>query len=804
MADAGLPLDGVRVVDHTDGGGTESAARFLADLGADTVRVEPADGARSRRTGPQHAGVGLYDLAHNANKRSVALDLHSTEGRADFLRLLASADILVTSFRPGELPPGLDAEDLAERFPALVVVSLTEYGRTGPHRDRAASEATRLALGGVLCRSGLPGREPLLPPGDLASESAAAQAAWVALVAYLHRLETGVGDLVDVSVQEAVIHAIDAGFGIGGSATGGAPARSGPRGRPDARHQYPVFRCADGWVRICVLSPRQWQGMFRWLGEPAEFADPKYASLLERFRAAKLIHPAIGTLFAGLTRAEAMAGGDAHGVPTAGLASPAEALDNEQLRARGAFAEVALPDGAVVTVPNGLVEIDGARAGIRRPAPAVGEHTAEVLADLPLPGPRADVPDLPPGRPFDGLRVLDLGVIVVGAETGRLFADLGADVIKVENRAFPDGSRQSMDGSVLTGGFAYGHRGKRGLGLDLRSAEGRALFLDLVRHSDVVLSNFKPGTMESLGLGYADLAAVNPGIVVAESSAFGPTGPWSRKMGYGPLVRAAVGLSGLWRYADDPEGFSDASTIYPDHVAGRIGAAAVLAALIRRRRTGRGASVAIAQAEVITGQLGTRFAEESLRPGTLTAGTGRSEVLDGVYPCAGDDEWCVVSVRDDEDWTRLAGVLGLDDARFATAEGRLRDRAALDEAVGAWTAARGPREAVTALQEVGLPAAEMLRIPDLLDDPHLTARGFLGSLSHPLLHQDLPAERGPALFRHVADPEPTPAPLPGQHSRAVLHEVLGLDEVTIDRLVDSGVVEVTDPAALPRTAAATS
>jgi crotonobetainyl-CoA:carnitine CoA-transferase CaiB-like acyl-CoA transferase len=154
--------------------------------------------------------------------------------------------------------------------------------------------------------------------------------------------------------------------------------------------------------------------------------------------------------------------------------------------------------------------------------------------------------------------VLDLGVIVVGAETGRLFADLGADVIKVENRAFPDGSRQSMDGSVLTGGFAYGHRGKRGLGLDLRSAEGRALFLDLVRHSDVVLSNFKPGTMESLGLGYADLAAVNPGIVVAESSAFGPTGPWSRKMGYGPLVRAAVGLSGLWRYADDPEGFSSA------------------------------------------------------------------------------------------------------------------------------------------------------------------------------------------------------------------------------------------------------
>jgi crotonobetainyl-CoA:carnitine CoA-transferase CaiB-like acyl-CoA transferase len=789
-----LPLEGVRVIDHTDGGGTETVARILADLGADAIRVEPPEGARSRRGGPQHAGTGLYDLVHNANKRSVALDLGTAAGRADFVRLVASADILVTSFRPGELPAGLDAEDLAGRFPSLVVVSVTGYGRTGPYRDWAATEATQLALGGVLCRSGLPGREPLLPPGDLGTESAAAQAAWGALVAYHHRLDSGLGDLVDCSGYEAVVQTVDACFGMGGSATGGVPAFGGPRGRPDARHLYPVFRCADGWVRICVLSARQWQGMFRWLGEPEEFADPKYGSIVERFRNAGLIYPAIGRLLAGLTRAQAMAAGDEHGVPTAGLASPAEVFDNEQFRSRGVFTDVVLADGTVARIPNGLLELDGERAGVRTRAPGIGAHTDEVLSSLP-PVALATAGTGTLSRPLSGLRVLDLGVIVVGAETGRLFADLGADVIKVESRDFPDGSRQTLDGSVMSAGVAYGHRSKRSLGLNLRSAQGKALFLELVRRSDVVLSNFKPGTMESLGLGAAELAAVNARIVVAESSAFGSSGPWSRRMGYGPLVRASVGLSELWRFPgeseEDRESFSDASTIYPDHIAARIGATAVLAKLIDRRRTGRGGAVTIAQTEVILGQFGTQFALESVRPGALAAGTTRPGVLDAVYPCAGDDEWCVVSLRDDDDWSRLAAVIGAvaGDPRFTDQHLRHRHRADLDTLVSAWTIGRGARETMTTLQEAGVPAAMMQRIPEMLDDPQLAVRRFLGTMTHPLIDSELPCENGPAVFRHVAEPEPTPAPCPGEHSRKVLREILRLDAAEIDLLVADGVVE---------------
>lgn len=768
-----LPLTGVRVIDRTDGLG-ETTSRLLADLGADVIRVEPASGAPSRNRAPVVDGVSLYYATHNANKRAVVV---SDE---DFRRLVDTADILVTNAAD-------DLGSLPERRPGLVVVAITDYGLTGPYKDWQATEWTHLALGAVLSRSGLPGREPLLPPGSLAYESAAAQAAWAALVAYF----AGTGGLVDVSVYEATAQTLDPGYGIGGSAGGGVPAANGPRGRPDARHLYPIFPCADGWVRICVLAPRQWQGMFAWLGSPEEFADPSLASLGKRFAAAGKIYPAIGRLFAGRTREQIVAEGQRHGVPTAALLSPTEVLQAEQFTARGAFTSV---DG--VLMPNGYVEVDGRRAGIRSAAPAHDQDTSAVLASLaPKPEtPAADVPaaGLPASgvgrvRPLAGIRVLDLGVIVVGAELGRLFADMGAEVIKVENKAFPDGSRQSFDGAPISPTFAYGHRNKLGLGLSLRSPEGIELFKRLVAESDVVLSNFKPGTMESLGLGYEQLAAINPGIVVADSSAFGPTGPWSRRLGYGPLVRASTGLSGLWRYRDDENGFSDASTIYPDHIAARFEAAAILAKLVERRRTGRGGTVSVAQAEIILGQLPHQLALESVRPGSLAA-AAPADAPSGLYPCAGDDEWCVITVRGDDDWRRLSAVLetGLD---LPTAGDRLAQRDQIDALVAAWTSARSPRRAMTELQAAGVPAAMMQRVPELLDDPHLTHRGFFRTMHHRLIAEPMPTENAPALFERVAAPPLNPAPLPGEHSREILARVLGLSAAEIDVMIAAGVVE---------------
>ena len=756
------PLAGVRVLDLTDGLG-ELGPRYLADLGADVIRVEPPGGGRSRSLEPCADGVSLRYLTHNAGKRAVEADLSGPEGQREFLHLAGTAGIL---FEPGPAgwlaAAGLTPQQLRAQFPALVVVSVSDFGWSGPYRDWAGSEQVYLAMAGVLSRSGLPGLPPLIPPGHLASESTALQAAWVAVAAYLQRLQTGAGDHADVSAFEATALTLDPGFGIGGSATGGVPAGGGPRGRPDARHLYPIFRCRDGWVRICVLSPRQWAGMLRWLGDPPELTDPALASIAARHGAAATLLPFYERHFAGLLREEAVARGQEHGVPTAAVLTLAEVADSEQFAARHAFTELPLaprhPGRA--RVPNGLAEVDGQRAALRGPAPAAGQHAAEILTALAAaPGPDPDAAGVAadsgpaaaaagsgpagpaadsgpagaaagngpasaaagngaagsgPGRaarpPLDGIRVLDFGVIVVGAELGRLLADLGAEVIKVENRAFPDGGRQSMSGEAMSGGFAAGHRNKTSIGINLRDERGKELFRRLAAASDVVLSNFKPGTLEALGLGYAELSAVNPGIIMADSSAFGPTGPWSRRMGYGPLVRASSGLTDLWRYPGVEGSYSDASTIYPDHVGARVSAVAVLAKLIERRRTGRGGTVSVAQAETILAELSAEIALESVRPGSITA-TGNAVPGDaprGVYPCAGDDEWVVITVRDDADFAALAGVTGQPGPDggpgYATAAGRVAGRAQIDAAVTAWTRQHTPRQAAAALQAAGVPA----------------------------------------------------------------------------------------------------
>jgi crotonobetainyl-CoA:carnitine CoA-transferase CaiB-like acyl-CoA transferase len=383
---------------------------------------------------------------------------------------------------------------------------------------------------------------------------------------------------------------------------------------------------------------------------------------------------------------------------------------------------------------------------------------------------------------------LDFGVIVLGAEAARLFADQGAEVIKIESRAFPDGAR------ISPVHFAIGHRGSKSIGVNLRSPEGVDLVKRLVAQSDVVLANFKPGTLEKLGLGAQALRENNPGIVIASSSALGATGPWSSWMGYGPLVRCASGLTSLWRYRDDPDSFSDSTTIHPDHYAARVTAIGALAALIARRRSGRGAEIATSQAETILMQISTPLVEEALRPGAIevTGNAGRHAAPCGVYPCAGDDEWCVVTVRDDDDWRRLRDALGnpqwASDADLATATGRVARRTEIDEHLTRWTRALPPREVTATLQAAGVPAGFMQRPDEFEDDPQLEARDFLRVLEQPGL-EPRAVDNAPFRSQRIPAPAEIPAPEPGEHTREICTGLLGLMTDDVDRLIACGVLE---------------
>ena len=309
----------------------------------------------------------------------------------------------------------------------------------------------------------------------------------------------------------------------------------------------------------------------------------------------------------------------------------------------------------------------------------------------------------------------------------------------------------------MSPGFAWGHRNKRSLGLDLRSDEGKAIFLALVAGSDLVLSNFRPGTLESLGLGYEELAKANPAIVVVDSSALGSSGPESRSMGYGPLVRAATGLTALWRYPGEPDGFSDSITIYPDHTSARIGAVGALAKLIGRAGGQPGGTVSVAQAEVMLNQFGPEFLAESLQPGSMTADGDacRGDAPYGVYPCAGEDQWCAITIRGDGDWDRLCTVIGAPDLAASpalrTAAGRVANRADIDLRLSAWTARHDPQLVMRLMQDAGVPAGAMARDSDLRDDPQLRSRRFFTVMLQPGLGE-LPTVTGPAIFRHCAGP----------------------------------------------------
>ena len=792
-----LPLDGVRVLDLTDGVGAMTG-RLLADLGADVLLVEPPGGARARCAAPLVGDVSLTLFTQSANKRRVQIDWFTPTGREELLALARAADILLESQSPGRLAAaGLGPEVLHDANPRLVITSVTDFGQTGPYRDWIGTDWVHLALSSVLSRSGNPGRPPLMPPGRLASEHGAAQAAWVTLVAYWSAIETGQGEHVDVSLFEATVLSLDAAWGMGGTATGGMPASDLPPGRPDVSYFYPIFPCADGHVRICMLAKRQWRAMFSWLGEPPEFADPKYDAMPARYQDRDRLYPLIAALFANREQVEVVDEGQQRGLPIEAVKVASDVLVDEHLNVRNAFVDVRLPSGRSGRMPHGLIEVDGQRVGYRAPLDETG---GAARSFRPHPA-TSSAPDRAPRTanrgPLSGLRVLDLGVIVVGGETGRLFADLGADVIKVESRAFPDGARAASAPGTLTPTFAWGHRNKRSLGIDLRNPRGRDVLLRLVAVSDVVFSNFKPGTMDSLGLGFHELRAVNPAIVAVDSSALGRTGPASRRMGYGPLVRARSGVTNLWRYPGDPEGFCDAITIYPDHTAARVGATAALAALIAARVTGRGSTISVAQGEVMLAQFGAEFLRESLESGSLVAvgNSGEFDAPYGVYRCAGEDQWCVICVRDTDDWHRLCVTMGDDDlaagVELSTATGRVEHRESIDERVSAWTAERSPREVMITLQAAGVPAAAMARVPELLTDPHLVARDFFTAMHQPQLG-DLPSEAQPARFDHIRVCAPAPAPLHGQQTREIMREVLGAADDEIQQLIDDRVLEESD------------
>jgi crotonobetainyl-CoA:carnitine CoA-transferase CaiB-like acyl-CoA transferase len=785
------PLAGLRVLDLTVGN-ADLTGRILADLGADVLKIEPPEGSPARGRAPLISGVSIEFALHNANKRCAVLDPADDTDRQRLLALAAGADVVVDEGTGGLARTfGTSCSELADRFERLVALCVTDFGADGPRASWVASDAVLTAMSTVLSRSGRVDGVPILPPRGLASGAAAVQAVWAALVAYFHRLRCGRGDYIDFSRHEAVLQSFDPPFGSLGQAAA-ARRNDAPRnGRTSKPEPYPIFACQDGWVRICVLAPRQWRGLRSWLGEPEAFQDPQLDSIAARAVVFDQIASAITEKFAGHTADELVAAGIHYGVPVAALGTVDDVVAADHFAATRLWTDMALTPAAMLAVPDGCIIVDGQRLGLQWAAPAAGS-AEPVWSSAPV-KPSAPTRD-GTGRPFAGLRILDLGVIVAGGELGRLFSDLGAEVIKVESASYPDGLRQAAPGQQMSESFAWTHRNQESLGLDLRTEAGAELFGRLVAGADAVFANFKPGTLAGLGFSHESLRAISPAIVLTESSAYGDGGPWRARMGYGPLVRAATGITGLWASDADGSGrsptFCDRLTVFPDHVAARYAAVGALAALIQQGRTGVGAHVHISQAEVAINQLDVTYATEVARTRGLPVTD--DVTLDGVYPSAGADDWCVIGIGTDEDWRVLTSVMGrpelADDPRYRDGPARCEHRNEVRALISDFTSGRKAATVAALLQDRKLLAARMNRAPDVLADPQVRHRSLYTDMRHPLLANPLPSETGPARYRHIEPAELRPAPMLGEHTRDIALRVLGLTADELERLIAEGVL----------------
>ena len=426
--------------------------------------------------------------------------------------------------------------------------------------------------------------------------------------------------------------------------------------------------------------------------------------------------------------------------------------------------------------------------------------------------------------PLNGIRVADLSWFGAGPIAGAVFANLGAEVIRVESASHLDGLRMAqpvpngLTSPNVSGYYNNFNAGKLSFTLNMKHPQARAVALDLLAHCDVMIENYTPRVMERWGLTYADVAAVNPGIIYANMPMQGIWGPHRDFLGFGAVLAPLTGFTYLTGWPDrTPVGLG---TNYPDYVVNPGHCViAVLAALRYRAKTGKGQRIELAQIESTVAALGPALMEAAANGRVPERNANRlpHAAPHGVFPCLPrpqsgsvpqratlradaaasaatsiEDRWLAIAVLTDAQWEGLKDVAGrplwADAERFDTLLGRKAHEDELEAGIAAWTQTMLAEEAMALLQAKGVPAGVVQTAEDVLEhDPHLKARGFYVRLEHPELGES--AYDGPQ-FRLSETPARLhgPAPLLGEHNEYVLREILGYDDARIAELLVEQVV----------------
>jgi crotonobetainyl-CoA:carnitine CoA-transferase CaiB-like acyl-CoA transferase len=785
----GGALQGLRVVDLSDASG-RLAGKLLAEAGADVVRLRSQESGPPM-TGPAAAHGGLLDWWYDGGVRRADFDLDTAAGQQAFRDLAGRADLLIETGPPGRLASlHLDYPDLERLNPRLVHVSLTPFGRSGPRAGWQMSDLVAAALGGPLSVGGEPD-SPLNSWGRQTFNVGSLFVAVTALAGVQGARRSGHGQLIDLSLHESVITCTEQilmfWFFRDVLPTAIAP-------RQASLHwggAYQVMTAAAGHIMI-TPTPNA-QALLAWLaedGRAAEVADllanmdqlrtgiPEVMATLRDWAATKDAHD----LFLEAQRRH---------MPFGEVLTVAEAAAGPQLQARGFFRPVQW-DGPELRTPGPLFRMPDTPAPAPQPPPAEATPVADILAGWP---PKLTGGEQQPGGtagggrealPLAGVRVLDFSWVLAGPYATRIFADLGADVIKLQTEMRAQGASGNEHPY-----FVMWNRSKRSAALNMKHSRAIEVFRRLVEQSDIVLDNFSAGVLDRLGIGYGAARAWNERIIYVNMTGAGRDGPWRDFVTYAPTVHALSGLT----YLTNPPGRRDIGLGISlcDHVSGLAGALAALEAIEARERTGRGQHVDLSQLEVSTYLTGPAHLDlfanrrEALPLGNRDAFA--DYVPNEVYRCR-DSEWLAVTSRDDAEWRALCAVIGstvlAGDESLATVEGRRGRRSVVDGAVAQWAANQTARDAMCRLQAAGVPAGMVQNARDMTDtDEQLATRGWLTHLDHPV-RGHYPADQYPARLSRTPLDLRHPAPTFGEHTFEVYCELLGMSDEEIALAVGDG------------------
>jgi len=808
-------LSPYRVLDLTNERGL-LCGQMLADLGADVIAIEPPGGNSARKLGPFVDGEpgperSLYWWSYARNKRSVTLDITTVEGRDELLRLAESAHFLIESERPGRMAElGLGYKELAAVNPALVYVSISAFGQTGP---KAAYAESDLTVGAFFVGDADRALVRLSVPQ--AYLHAGAEAAGAALIAHRGRVRSGMGQHVDVSTQQAVLQVTMS--GVLRAAIGAQdPKRvTGGTIRPGGMHLRYVWPAKDGHISLLFLfgaigpfSRRLMEWIHEegfcdeatldkdWIGyaelfNSGEEPPEEYARVLELIR----------TFTATKTKAELMEAALSRRLLIAPMATIDELAANEQFAARDFWRDIQ-QSGRSVRHPGPFVKFSETPIEYRRSAPSIGEHNAEVLGTIGGRVPNEEHRrDSASGRnelPLSDVKVLDFMWVMAGPAATRVLADYGATVVRVESTTNVDAARglrpmhNGQPGPENSGMYLNLNAGKLGMTLDMTKEEGRAVARDLLRWADVVTESFSPKAMRAWGFDYESLKELKPDVIMLSSNLFGQTGPLAMFAGFGNMGAAVAGFNSVIGWPDREPAAVGA---YSDVVAPRFAVASILAALDYRDRTGKGQYMDLAQAEASMHFLTPALLDYNVN-GHVQGREGnrdRHMAPHGVYRAAGEDRWVAIAIRDDEQWRALCDVMGrpalASDKRFAILDDRLANQDELDAILSEWTRECEKGEAEALLQARGVPAhALSSSSAEALEDPQLMHRGHFVELPHEI-HGTTTVEGSRFQLSRTPAKIERAAPTFGRDNFYVLETILGYDAERIAELAAAGVLE---------------